>query len=134
MKKVFALLMFLGLATRGFAEGSMSAEEVLAILKQNKVLHEHVTSTLELDEVASGVRLGKQFEELSGMRIGPYQMRAKKKGAENFTMVLVVECSQEFVDKDGKVFDMDADFDEAAKKAVDVKEEVIAVSLTAVEE
>ena len=134
MKKVFALLVFFSLVTKGFADGSMSTEEVLAILKKNKVLHEYVTSTLELDSVASGVRLGRHFEELGGLRVGPYQLMAKPKGAEDFTMVLVVECSQEFVDKDGKVFDMDTDFEEATKKAVDVKEEVISVSLTAVEE
>lgn len=129
MKKVFVLLVFFGFAARGFCGGSLSAEELLMVLAKNKVLHEYVTSTLELDPVATAMRLGNHFEELGGLRIAPYEVRVKAKGAEEFTMVLFVECLQEFVDKDGKVFDMEEDFDAALKNAVEVREEVTSIRL-----
>lgn len=129
MKKVFALLMFFSLVGRCFAGGSLPSDEVLAVLKKNKVLHEYVTSTLELDPVATAVRLGNHFEELSALRIAPYEVMVKPKGAQEFTMVLFVECSQKFVSKDGKVFDMDTEFEEATKNAVEVQDEVISIRL-----
>ena len=99
-------------------------------MKENKVLHAFVTSTLELEAGGSAVRLGRHFEEVGGMRIAPYVILAKRKGDKDFNMELVVACEQKFVDKDGKELDIgDGTPSEATKAVVDVIEKVTSVSL-----
>ncbi|WP_411825666.1 hypothetical protein [Luteolibacter sp. AS25] len=112
------------------AGGSLDTETVLNLLKKNEVLYKYVTGTLEMSEVAVGVRLGRQFEEIGGMRIAPYVVHAKPRGGESYTMELVVECEQKFVSADGsEIAILSGDQDGDPAKVVDVLEEVTSISL-----
>ena len=123
------------LALPAFAGGSIDTSEVMALLKKNKVLHAFVTSSLDLEPIGDAVRLGRHFEEVGGMRIAPYVIRAKRKGDKDFNLELVVTCEQKFVDKDGKILDIgDGSESKATKAVADVIEKVTSVTLREPEE
>lgn len=135
MKSLLLLFVLFLFSLPAYAGGSIDTSEVMAILEKNKVLHAFVTSTLELEEGGSAVRLGRQFGEVGGMRIAPYVIGAKRKGDKVFNLELVVTCEQKFVDKDGKVLHIgDGSASEATKAVADVIEKVTSVTLREPEE
>ncbi len=112
------------------AGGSVDTATILEVLETNKPLKEYLESTLEFENGGWAVRLGRHFEEMGGARIAPYHVLVKPKGAKEFTMELVVECSQKFTDKDGKEVDIgEGGPSDATVRAVDVEEIVTSVTL-----
>jgi hypothetical protein len=94
-----ALLLGAPLAQAG---GSVDSETILAILKKGQPeLWAYLSSTLEFAPAGSGIRLGAHFGELHGSRIGPYYIKARPKGATDYTLMLVVETDGHWVDKAG---------------------------------
>lgn len=102
----------------------------MEILKKNKVLYTFVTSTLDLEPLGDAVRLGRHFEEVSGKRIAPYVIPARRKGDKDFNLELVITCEQKFVDKDGKELEIgDGSPSEATKAVEHVIEKVISLTI-----
>lgn len=118
------------------ARGSLPAEEVLAILKKDPKLHAHFTSVFDFDRVATALRLGNSWEHLGGLRIAPYELKAWAKDEKSTRFIVVVHCSQKFLDAQGKVLleikstreDVEPS-EEIFKNTVKVVEKVISVSV-----
>ncbi len=135
MKRLFLLACCLWLVSPVKAGGSVDTATVLRVLETNKPLKAYLEGTLEFDSAGWGLRLGRHWEEMGGARIAPYHVKVKPKGAGEFTMELVVECSQKFTDKDGKLLDIgEGGPSEATVKAVDVEETVTSVTLRDLED
>lgn len=134
MKTLLASSLLGLLALPAFAGGSLDTTEVLALLKKNKPLWDHLGPTLDFDRIAVGVRLGRHWPELGGARIAPYQILVKPKGPGEFTLELTVNCAQRFLDKNGKEIPLtDGGEDDPVIAAFSVEETVTSVQLTPIQ-
>lgn len=71
------------------------------ILGQDSSVAAFVRDTLDVRADGLAVRVGPQFEHLSGSRIGPYSFEAKTKGSEAFTLEITVCTTVTWLSNDG---------------------------------
>jgi len=129
MKNLLIAFLSLVLTGTAFSGGSVMTTEVQEIRKQEPALWEYLNTTLDFAEVATGLRCDNVWEHMSGARLAPYKVAVKPKGEEgDFSMVLVVECQQHFLDKDGKEIDFE-DTDNRFRRTVKIEETLLHVKL-----
>ncbi len=86
-----------------WAEGSVSWDDVVPLLHQNPTLQAFVETTLDVEPSGTAMRLGAEYENLSGMRVAPYRFSAKPKGdGGGFSFDLVIEAESHFYDPKGQ--------------------------------
>lgn len=88
--------------TLGIAGGTLSTRELHPLMGQMPAVRDFLRSSLHLSESAyAKVRLGPDFINLSGTRIGPYTIDAKS--TKDGTPLVVVLCtSARFLDSKGR--------------------------------
>jgi hypothetical protein len=93
------------LSSIAIAGGTLRLGEIDPLLRQRPALRDFLESSLDLyDTVMAAVRLGPQFEHLSGARIGPYLVQGRPKRPRGGKSVEVVLCTDaRFLDETGKV-------------------------------
>jgi hypothetical protein len=92
-----------------WAGGSFSYEQdLLPILNQQPVLAKWLTGGLDFDETGDAIRLGQNVNpRFGGLRVGPYVILAKPKGAAGpFTLEVTVETDLISLNKAGKPVDV----------------------------
>lgn len=119
-----------------YGGGSLESDPVISLLKQSDALWSCLGSTLEFAPTAEGVRCGSHWPHMGGARVAPYIVRAKLKGAKDYSLLVEVKCEQHFVDASGDELPMQDEkvTDRIVKEAVRVKEKVTSVSLTPYQE
>jgi hypothetical protein len=87
-----------------WAGGSFATEDLLPILQQAPVMAKWLTDGLEFDQTGDAVRIGQNVNpRFGGLRVGPYVILAKPKGASGpFTLEVTVETELICRDKAGK--------------------------------
>lgn len=105
---VLALLTTIS-AIPAWAGGSFSAEELWPILEQQPAVAQWIAQGLDLDESGFAMRIGQDVNpNLGGLRVGPYMILAKPKGAEGpFTLELTVETQMECLDDSGNIVEFE---------------------------
>ena len=90
------------------AGGSFSRDDLAPVLAQSPIVAEWIAGALELDETGDAVRIGQNINpHLGGMRVGPYVLSAKPKGAPGpFTLEVTVETKLVCLDAAGKATDI----------------------------
>ena len=99
-------LFFLAIAffpSLSFAGGSVTWKEVQAVLAKKPNLKELIESTFEIEKDGEAIRLGRQFENLGGLRIAPYRFKATAKDGSIF--LVTVNSEKTFVLEDGTKLD-----------------------------
>jgi hypothetical protein len=83
--------------------GSFGYEETLQpVLQKDAKLGHLLLDTFEFADAGGGVRLGHQWEHLSAYRIGPYEIRARRKDRKDKQWYqLKIDTNQSFI-RDGK--------------------------------
>lgn len=92
-----------------WAEGSFAFEDLRPILNQQPVLAQWLTGGLDFDETGGyAIRIGQNVNpRFGGLRVGPYVILAKPKGASGpFTLEVTVETELICRDKAGKPVDV----------------------------
>ncbi len=109
--------------------GSVSFEEIVPLLQQQALLYEYLTSTLNIEEVGSGTRLGRQWVHLGGARIAPYEFTATPKNTKTGSLLLVINANTIFYDDAGNSLELDDPtiFDSAIR----FEETLLSVSVSA---
>jgi len=101
-----ALALLLSLpGSMAWAGGSFSFEEdLLPILNQQPVIAKWLTGGLEFDQTGDAVRIGQNVNpRFGGLRVGPYVILAKPKGAAgSFSLEVTVETELICRDAAGK--------------------------------
>lgn len=101
------LLLIVALASSLQATGSMGTDEIMPLLKQNPELFRLITESLELSPGASGSRIGQSVNSrLGGTRVAPYYLRAKPKGAADWTYDVRIDADVVYLDDNGKIVDL----------------------------
>lgn len=120
MKLILALgIAFCAQSVR--AAGSVELSALRPILHQKPALEMLLTQTLQVDPDGLGVRLGHQFEHLSGLRVGPYDFTAKPRGAAGPATLAITICTHAtFLDDGGAAM-------KKIESATSVREEVTSV-------
>ena len=111
-------------ASGALAGGSFSTEEnLMPLLNQQPKLKAWLLGALELDELGSANRIGNNVNpRLGGLRVGPYVVLAKPKGAPgDFTLELTFNTEISCLNAAGKPTDLD--------KAHKVTEQLIDVQI-----
>jgi hypothetical protein len=95
-------------AQSSYAGGSFALEDILPILQQDARLATWISNSLDIDETGDATRIGQTVNpRLGGMRIGPYVILAKPKGAGGaFTFELTVETEIIGRSAAGKIVDI----------------------------
>lgn len=83
------------------ANGSVSREDIEPVLKSNPALEKALTGAFVLDEVGSGVRLGRMVGNLGGARTGPYEFGATVLNGGGKVSV-TLHTAVRFIDASGK--------------------------------
>lgn len=101
-----ALLTLLGSAA--WAGGSFALEDLQPILQQQPVLAKWLTGGLDFDETGDAVRIGQNVNpRFGGLRVGPYVILAKPKGAAGpFALEVTVETELICRDAAGKAVEV----------------------------
>jgi hypothetical protein len=88
--------------THGIAGGTLSTSELHPLMEQMPAVRDFLRSSLHLSESAyAEVRLGPEFRNLTGARMGPYMIDAKT--TKDGTPLVVVLCtSVQFLDSKGR--------------------------------
>lgn len=92
-----------------WAEGSFGFEDIQPILQQQPVLAQWLTGGLDFDETGGyAIRIGQNVNpRLGGLRVGPYVILAKPKGAAGpFSLEVTVETEIICLNKAGKPVDV----------------------------
>ena len=91
-----------------WAGGSFAFEDLRPILNQQPELAKWLTAGLEFDQADIAVRLGQNVNpRFGGLRLGPYVILAKPKGASGpFTLEVTVETDLICRDAAGKPVDV----------------------------
>lgn len=106
------------------AGGSFSFEQdLLPLLKQQPVMAQWLTSSLDFDETGDAIRIGQNVNpRFGGLRVGPYTILARPKGAAGlFTFEVTVETELICLDKTRKPVDV--------SEAVTIKEKFASVTV-----
>lgn len=87
-----------------WAGGSFSFEDLRPILQQQPVLAQWLTGGLDFDQTGDAVRIGQNVNpRFGGLRVGPYVILAKPKGASGpFSLEVTVETELICRDAAGK--------------------------------
>lgn len=87
-----------------FAGGSVAAQDILSLLRQQPELYEYVANTLELDKVGWATRIGLQVNpDLAGRRVAPYHIKARPKGSKGeWLFFLTIDAVTSFSNTEGK--------------------------------
>ncbi|MEM1295145.1 MAG: hypothetical protein AAGH89_07250 [Verrucomicrobiota bacterium] len=126
---IFAALL---LPQFALAEGSVSWDDVVPVLSQDRRLQSFVELSFDIVPSGTATRLGKQFENLSGQRVAPYIFNARPKGSGDvYPFHLVIDAELEFLDADGNPLDQDAAETNAAAR---VKEVLTGIRLEPIED
>jgi hypothetical protein len=126
-KGVFLLALALLLAWPGvkaWAGGSFSfAQNLQPILNQQPVIAKWLTGSLEFDQIGDAVRIGQNVNpRFGGLRVGPYVILAKPKGAAGpFSLEVTVETDLICLNAAGKPVDF--------TKAQTIKEKFSSVTI-----
>lgn len=98
------------------AGGSFYLSDIQPLLKQQPQLWLYVSETMEIAEVGTAPRISTGVnKELSGIRIAPYLLQAKPKGAKGPPVFEIeIQAQTKFYDAGGKEVSLE--------KAVDYKE------------
>ncbi len=107
-----------------WAGGSFAFEQdLLPILHQQPVLAQWLTGGLDFDQSGDAIRIGQNVNlRFGGLRVGPYVILAKPKGASGpFTLEVTVETELICLDKAGKPVDV--------SQAQTIKEKFASVSV-----
>ena len=81
------------------AGGSVSYDEVRG--KIPPAVREHLESSFKLDSIGAATRLGRQFKELGGARIGPYTFGGTSKLTGRGAFEVTIYTDVQFVDQGG---------------------------------
>ena len=96
------ILLFLAIAllpSLSLAGGSVTWKEVQTMLAKKPELRKLIESTFAVEKEGDAIRLGRQFENLGGLRIAPYRFKATAKDGSVF--LLTVNSQKTFVLEDG---------------------------------
>ena len=88
MLRDMRILFFLAIAffpSLSFAGGSVTWKEVQAVLAKKPNLKELIESTFEIEKDGEAIRLGRQFENLGGLRIAPTGSRPLRRMVRYFS-------------------------------------------------
>lgn len=100
---VAALSLWLVSTLPASAGGSVAYEDVQHLLPEPVL--EHFESTYAIDAVGDATRLGRQFTELGGSRVGPYHFRAVARKNTDLVFDLILQTEVTFLNGDGKATD-----------------------------
>jgi hypothetical protein len=107
MRRAIGFVVVLMFASAGaFADGSVSREQVTALLEHRPEIARPFLEAFELSDGALAVRLGPHFRHLSAARIGPYEIRAKARGTAQFNVRVLVCTEVRFLDDAGRPVEM----------------------------
>jgi hypothetical protein len=106
-----------------WAGGSFALEDLRPILNQQPVLAQWLTGSLDFDETGYAIRIGQNVNpRFGGLRVGPYVILAKPKGAAGpFSLEVTVETELICLNKAGKPVDV--------SKAQTIEEKFASVSV-----
>ena len=104
-----AVFLVLALGSTAFAQGSFSRDDLQPILEQQPAIAAWVANGLDLDETGDAMRIGQNVNpNLGGLRVGPYVILAKPKGAAGpFTLEITVETEMNCLDDAGKTVELE---------------------------
>ena len=124
-----AALMVLVLTQSAWGAGSFSRDDdLIPILEQQPAIAAWVAGGLDLDESGSAMRIGQNVNpNLGGLRVGPYIILAKPKGAPGpFTLEVTVETEMDCKDDKGNTVDLE--------KATTIIEKFISITIRPISE
>jgi hypothetical protein len=86
-----------------FAGGSITIDDLRPILDQQPKLWEFFQTQFDISQHGVGLRLGKDWGELEGTRIAPYEFEAKMRGDPGpYNLKLIIETNGWYYDLSGK--------------------------------
>jgi hypothetical protein len=91
--KSFVAIAFLLLAPVVSAAETVSFDQARIVLNQNAAIGKPLTDAWEFRKSGTATRLGSRYKTLSGARVGPYEFRARAKGASGEYNVGVRICT-----------------------------------------
>ena len=97
--KILLFLAIIVLPSFSFAGGSVTWKEVQEVLAKKPKLKKLIEATFEIEKDGDAIRLGRQFENLGGLRIAPYRFKATAKDGSVF--LLTINSEKTFVLADG---------------------------------
>ena len=97
--KILLFLAIIVLPSLSFAGGSVTWKEVQEVLAKKPKLKKLIEATFEIEKDGDAIRLGRQFENLGGLRIAPYRFKATAKDGSVF--LLTINSEKTFVLADG---------------------------------
>tara|TARA_R110002096_G_scaffold100173_5_gene221979 strand:- start:11758 stop:12711 length:954 start_codon:yes stop_codon:yes gene_type:complete len=125
---IFAALMLPQITSAG---GSVSWDDVVPLLSQNRKLQSFVEMTFDVVPAGTATRLGKQFENLDGQRVAPYVFSAKPRGSgDGYPFNLVIDAEIQFLDAEGNALDESG----AEINAAQIRQVLAGIRLEPVEE
>ena len=101
--KILLFLAIIVLPSLSFAGGSVTWKEVQEVLAKKPKLKKLIEATFEIEKDGDAIRLGRQFENLGGLRIAPYRFKATAKDGSVF--LLTINSEKTFVLGDGTALD-----------------------------
>ena len=101
--KILLFLAIIVLPSFSFAGGSVTWKEVQEVLAKKPKLKELIEATFEIEKDGDAIRLGRQFENLGGLRMAPYRFKATAKDGSVF--LLTINSEKTFVLGDGTALD-----------------------------
>lgn len=86
------------------AGGSFFFTDLKDLLAQQPALARFITEHFDVAETGSAPRIGSGVnKELAGIRIAPFEIDAKPKGASgNFTFILIIDAETTYLDRSGR--------------------------------
>jgi hypothetical protein len=106
MKRVFlVLLAFTLLPLAAHAGGSFFFTDLKDLLAQQPILARFLSEHFDIAEIGGAPRIGTGTNKnLSGIRIAPFELEAKPKGAPgDFSLILIIDAETTYLDSSGHV-------------------------------
>lgn len=109
MAVLAATLLVMALAQSAWGGGSFAREDLIPILGQQPAIAAWVAGGLDLDESGDAMRIGQNVNpNLGGLRVGPYVILAKPRGASGpFTLEVTVETELNCMDDNGNSVELE---------------------------
>jgi hypothetical protein len=102
-KNLLAVVILAWSSSHLFAGGSITLKDIQPILDQQPKLWHFFLDHFDISPHGGGVRLGKDWGELQGARVAPYEFEAKMKGDPGpYDLKIKIETDGWYFDAQGK--------------------------------
>ena len=117
------LVVFVCSSSSSFAGGSITLDDLQSLLNQQPRLWKFYQDHFDISPHGGGMRLGKDWGELQGARVAPYEFEAKMKGDPGpYNLKITIETNGWYFDAQGNAMP-------DPKQAVTIKEVLVRIGV-----